>query len=386
MTEMQEALFQVEAFLNENYQFRRNLLSGKTEWRSATSDWLPMTNEVFNSIVREAKKNGIGGKLSPKQNIDEYINSDAIPNVDPIRDYLKQLPQWDGKNHMAELFSRIPGITSEQLSWCSTWLRSCVAHWLHLDIQHGNEALPVLIGPQGCGKSTFAVRLLPENLRTYYLDHINFGNKFDCDMALTNNLLVNIDEFANISVAQQGRLKQTLSKVKVNGRPIFGCTQEDRPRYASFLATTNNPHPLTDPTGSRRYLCLNIAKNQLIDNTSPIDHEQLYAQVMHEILVEKIPYWFSNDEVARIQAANLPFLASNDLENILLQCFRLPEKGEEGEWYSCREVNETLLKTYPTLLRSNASNVRIGQTLKFLGCQQKHTRIGAAYKLVKIVA
>lgn len=97
MTEMQEALYQVEAFLNENYQFRRNLLSGKTEWRSATSDWQPMTNEVFNSIVREAKKNGIGGKSSPKQNIDEYINSDAIPNVDPIRDYLKQLPQWDGK-------------------------------------------------------------------------------------------------------------------------------------------------------------------------------------------------------------------------------------------------------------------------------------------------
>lgn len=53
-------------------------------------------------------------------------------------------------------------------------------------------------------------------------------------MALTHNLLVNIDELANITVAQQGKLKQTLSKVKVNGRPIFGKSQADRRRYASF--------------------------------------------------------------------------------------------------------------------------------------------------------
>ena len=72
-----------------------------------------------------------------------------------------------------------------------------MAHWMGMDPLHGNECVPVLIGPQGCGKSTFAVRLLPEHLRQYYLDHINFGNKFDCDMALTHNLIVNIDEFAN---------------------------------------------------------------------------------------------------------------------------------------------------------------------------------------------
>ena len=113
-----------------------------------------------------------------------------IPAFNPIRDYLDSLPQWDGKNHVAELFGRLPGITTEQLSWCSVWLRSVVAHWMGMDPLHGNECVPVLIGPQGCGKSTFAVRLLPEHLRQYYLDHINFGNKFDCDMALTHNLLV----------------------------------------------------------------------------------------------------------------------------------------------------------------------------------------------------
>lgn len=388
---MQETIYQVEAFLSENYRFRRNILSGKTEVATATETeaktvWQPVTQEVMNSIIRHAKKEGIGGDKSPKQNIEEFICSDAVCDYDPIREYLDSLPAWDGRNHVADLFGRIPGITTEQLSWCSTWLRSAVAHWMGMDTLHGNECVPVLIGQQGCGKSTFAVRLLPDSLRCYFLDHINFGNKFDADMALTHNLLVNIDEFANMKASQQGKLKQTLSKVKVNGRPIFGKAQEDRRRYASFLATTNDPQPLCDPTGSRRYLCMKIKKGMLIDNVTPINHSQLYAQVLHELLEDKIPYWFSNDEVSRIQAANLPFFRTDDMEGILLQCYRLPEEGEQGEWLSCREVMDTLRKQYPTLTCCHATKVRIGQVLRYLGCSAKHTNTGNAYRLIRLAA
>ena len=48
---------------------------------------------------------------------------------------------------------------------------------------------------------------------------------------------------------------------------IFGRAQEDRTRFASFVATTNNRHPLKDATGSRRYICILIPDGQLIDNT-----------------------------------------------------------------------------------------------------------------------
>ena len=316
-------IYLVESFLSENYAFRRNLLSGKTEFAilndkddipqndetqcveteeytplkdSAEVVWKVFTKECLNSIVRRAKKLGIGGKSSPRKDIEEYVESDAVADYDPIKNYLDKLPAWDGKNHVAELFNRIPGITSEQLAWCATWLRSSVAHWLQMDMLHGNEVTPVFIGQQGCGKSTFANRLLPEELRQYFLDHINFGNKFDADMALTNNLYVNIDEFANMGESQQAKLKQTLSKVKVNGRPIFGKSQEDRPRYASFLATTNDEHPLCDPTGSRRFICVRIPAGKYIDNGSPIDYVQLYAQVLFELRDQHTPYWFNNDE------------------------------------------------------------------------------------------
>ena len=387
----------VESFLDEYYLFRRNILSGKTEYliikkddeseqEAKDGDWKVLTNNAFNSIVRHAKRLGIGENKSPRQDIDEFINSEEVPVYNPIKEYLESLPKWDGQNQVAELFGRIPGLTSEQLNWCSIWLRSAVAHWLQMDMLHGNETVPVIIGQQGCGKSTFAVRLLPEELRQYFLDHINFGNKFDSEMALTHNLFVNVDELANITVAQQGKLKQTLSKVKVNGRPIFGKSQADRRRYASFLATTNDEHPLCDPTGSRRYLCLRVPDGEFIDNNSAINYDQLYAQMMYELRDKQTPYWFTNDEVARIQEFNQPFFKVDDLETMISYCFRMPAEEEEGKWMVSSEVFDVLHLQYPMLVGNMSTKVKIGQTLKFMGCKSKHTKHGQAYQLLALSA
>ena len=123
-------------------------------------------------------------------------------------------------------------------------------------------------------------------------------------------------------------MKQTLSKSKVNGRPIYGASQEDRARYASFTATTNNPHPLTDATGSRRYICLTIPEGQYIDNTGDINYDQLYAQVLHELREQKAPYWFNNDEVARIQQLNQDYMLKKDMTEMVEACFRKPSRDE----------------------------------------------------------
>lgn len=135
MTNEISALSLVESFLDEYYLFRRNVLSGKTEYftlsknedeaeepveeepetggeeeESSDSTWKVLTPEAFNSIVRHAKRLGVGGKKSPRQDIEEFVRSEEVPEFDPIREYLENLPEWDGKNHVAELFGRIPGL------------------------------------------------------------------------------------------------------------------------------------------------------------------------------------------------------------------------------------------------------------------------------------
>ena len=392
-----ETTLAVELFLNENYCFRRNVLNGKVEFFDKLSgqaehatkpdeDWRPLTQEVLNSIIRRAKKEQVCKKGSPKTEIMEFVHSEDVPVHNPIGEYLNRLPEWDGKNHIGQLFSRLPGITSEQQGYLATWLLSAVAHWLQMDTLHGNECVPTLIGAQGCGKTTFFHRLLPTELRQYYLDHLNLSNKFDKEMALTNNLLVNLDELDAIRPSQHSALKQTLSKSKVNGRPIYGCAQEDRLRFASFVATTNNPHPLTDPTGSRRYICLQIPNGQYIDNSGDIDYGQLYAQVKYELEVAKTPYWFSNDEVTRIQQLNQNYLVEKDIAEMVEACFRKPKKGEAAKLMNSKMLLSHIQHYYPSVDTSHSNKVRVGKAMTTLGYESADHSNVPFYKVIPLNA
>ena len=392
----QTGILVVKSFLQEKYLFRRNVLNGKVEFvtKSAADDvpadddakWRPLTEAALNSIIIQAKLEDICEGANPKGDIQLLVQSEEVRTYDPIGDYLNQLPQWDGQNHVATLFSRLPGLSTEQSGFLSVWLRSAVAHWLQMDTLHGNECVPTLIGAQGCGKTTFLRRLLPHELRQYYLDHLNLSNKFDKEMALTNNLLVNLDELDAIRPSQHAALKQTLSKSKVNGRPIYGCAQEDRPRYASFVATTNNPHPLTDATGSRRYICLTIPQGQFINNMGDINYQQLYAQVLHEIRELKSPYWFNNDEVARIQELNLEYMEKKDIAEIVMGCFRKPKEDENVKGMSCSEMLGYIRKLYPSVPNTHGSKVSIGTVIRNLGFESKDHSNVPFYKVVPLQA
>ena len=389
MTASQENVLVVEQFLTENYMFRRNILNGKVEFakkvegEEAELAYRPLTQEALNSIVLRALREEIT-ESNPKADIQMYVNSEEVPQYNPIGDFLEHLPAWDGENHVARLFSRLPGITTEQAGFLAIWLRSTVAHWLQMDELHGNECVPVLIGAQGCGKTTFLRRLLPQHLRQYYLDHLNLSNKFDKEMALTNNLLVNLDELDAIRPSQHASLKQTLSKSKVNGRPIYGASQEDRPRYASFVATTNNPHPLTDATGSRRYICLTIPQGKFIDNAGNIDYEQLYAQVLHELCVDKSPYWFNNEEVARIQQLNQNYQEKKDLAEMISSCFRKPKSDEDVKPISSTRVLQILQSDYTSLSITQGAKVNVGRAMRELGVETISHGNVAHYKVVPL--
>lgn len=380
-------LLAVEQFLKNNYLFRRNVLNGKVEYVTLPAEDEPeyreLTPEAEMSIIIRARKELADEKCNPKTDIQDLLRSDEVRAYDPIREFLESLPQWDGQNHVARIFSRLPGISTEQHHFLAIWLRSTVAHWLQMDMLHGNECVPTLVGAQGCGKTTFVRRLLPQQLRQYYLDHLNLSNKFDKEMALTNNLLVNLDELDAIRPSQHAALKQTLSKSKVNGRPIFGRAQADRTRYASFVATTNNPHPLTDVTGSRRYICLTIPDGQLIDNTGDIDYMQLYAQVLYELRELKAPYWFNNDEVARIQELNLDYMAKKDITEMIDACFLKPQEGETGRMMSNTEVLNVLTKEYPSLKQMAGLSIKLGLAMKRMGFEQTHPHNVAHYKVIQ---
>ncbi len=188
-------------------------------------------------------------------------------------------------------------------------------------------------------------------------------------------------EFAIISVNADG--EPTEEERRLDFRPL---TQEDRLRFASFVATTNNPHPLQDATGSRRFICLSIPYGKMIDNEGDIDYEQLYAQVLHELKGLKAPYWFNNEEVARIQQLNLSYITQKDLAQIVETCFRKPKEGEKFKSLSSTQMLRLIRTEFPSVQDGHSTKVQLGLALRELGFE-RHERCGIAYyKTVPLIA
>lgn len=373
---------QAEIFLEQHYEFRRNVLRGIVEFRkmaTGNSEWRVLTDESLKSIFLHSQREVLGVDL--KADIKNYVESEEPPLYDPIRGWLTSLPKWDKSDRVVGFWQCIPGVTAEQIYLLSIWMRSMVAHWLGMDTEHGNECVPVLIGSQGSGKSTFCKRILPLDLRCYFLDHFNLGNKFDKEMALSSSLLINLDELDQFNARQMTLVKQALSKSEVNARRIFGRSITLRHRYASFIATTNCRHPLTDPTGSRRFICIEIPERQMIDNASVFDYEQLYAQIVYELQHEHSRYWFNNEEVMRIQQLNVGYEQEQDLETIISFYYRKPKENETSVEVTSVNIRDTLRTDYPFLAPSRVNSYKIGHAMKALGFEKRRTERGMIYSV-----
>lgn len=136
---------------------------------------------------------------------------------------------------------------------------------------------------------------------------------------------------------------------------------------------------LTDPTGSRRFLCVEIEEK--ID-CSPVDHAQLYAQLKAELLAGE-RYWFTGEEEAKIMASNAAFYKSPVEEEVFYSCFRPAEYGEEALSLSSAEIFKRLKKFNPAAMRS-VSVANFGKLLVAMGVERKHTKYGNFYQVVSL--
>ena len=152
------------------------------------------------------------------------------------------------------------------------------------------------------------------------------------------------------------------------------------------MATTNNPHPLTDATGSRRYICLTIPDGLFIDNTGEIDYGQLYAQVLYELKEVKTPYWFNNDEVARIQELNQNYMEQKDIAEIVEICFRKPREGEDPKSMNSKMMLKHIQKDYPSVEINHSNRIKVGLAMKSLGFESTDRSNVQFYKVVPLRA
>ena len=374
--------YKTEAFLNSRYELRKNVMTGVAQYRSKDSfdyRFSDLTKEAMNTMSIRALKAGLD---SWDKDIKRYVESTMIPEYDPVNEWLEQLPKWDGRDRVTPLAERIKTKNEHWTGDFHKWLLSMVAHWKGIDRNHGNAIVPMLIGPQGCGKTTFCGILLPEELRDYYNDKIDFKNETAINLGLTSFALINIDEFDMLSKSQQPLLKHLISKSDVKMRPPYGKAYEQRRRYASFIATTNNLRPLPDDkSGSRRFVCI-VVENQ-IDTLTPIDYPQLYAQLVAEI-ARGDRYWFDEDENQRIIEENRKFERVGSIEKMISLTFRPADHEDKSKLMSVDEIVEILNNSFPNFHLMKGINSEVGKALNHLGYLAHKTNTCQKYNIEKI--
>ena len=332
----------IDMFLRENYELRKNVMRGVAEYRHRLGlgfDFQDLTEEARNSMTLRALELGI--KCWDKD-IRRYVGSDDIELYDPIEDYLDRLPRWDRRDRIDALARRVPADDPQWPYLFHVWMRSMVAMWQGKG-QSGNALVPLIIGRQGCGKSSFCRILLPRELREYYNDRINFKNEADLNLGLTSFALINLDEFDSVTQRQQIVLKYLVSTAELKYRPPYGKAYSAHRRYASFIGTTNELTPLVDPTGSRRFVC--VEAKGIIDFLTPIDYQQVYAQLAEEISRGE-RYWLTKDEEQELQQANRRYQRVSGIGEMLASLCRQPSSADEGRWLTLRDISARLKEVF----------------------------------------
>ena len=363
-------------YLKLHYAFRYNLLTERTECARLNAKkadeahhltYTPVDSRTLNGIALSAIENGVE---CWDRDVKRYVESDHVQAYHPFELYFKNLPEWDGKDRVTELARRV----SDKDVWIRSfhrWMLAVTAQWTGSGNRdrRANSVAPLLVSPtQGLGKSTFCRMLLPKELRDYFTESFDLTNASSAENKLASYGLINLDEFDRLPVSRMPQLKNLMQMEDLRVRRAYRRSAEALPRIASFIGTSN------------RRICVEV--EHAIDCTTPIDHAQLYAQLLHE-LNNGERCWFSKAEEAEIQAANRPFYRITPAEELIGSCFAFAEAGEQGARLMSAADIYAVLKQKNLAALNDCSCTSFSRLLAQLG-RRVHTRYGNGYWVKKI--
>lgn len=340
--ELSDNIMRMIGFLCKKYDFRYNSVMKFTEYRPKDKDYWgyqPVDARVQKRMTLEVQLANIRVSIKDVRN---YLESDLLATYNPVEDFLfKCAGKWDGKDYIRALARTVPTDNPYWEDWFYTWFLAMVNQWRsYSHRKYGNSVAPLLISKQGYNKSTFCRSLVPPELQWGYNDNLVLSEKRQVLQAMCQTLLLNLDEFNQISPqVQQGFLKNIIQLPSVKMKPPYGSHVQEFPRMASFIATSNMEDILSDPSGNRRFLGVEL--------TGPIDvsqlpnYEQLYAQALAALQAGEKTY-FDAEQTKLIMASNRKFEVISPVDQYFNLYFDLTDDAKLGEYLTAADIFQEL--------------------------------------------
>lgn len=353
----------VEKFLGSRNNYRYNVISGYVEyWCLDCQEILVLDDYEINTLHTDMAKKGIRIPISSLRNL---FKSSFAPKFNPIEDYFKSLPAWDQQTDYIQQLTETVKTTNDELwsIYLRKWLVAMVACLLYDDIV--NHTMLVFSGEQGLGKTSWLLKLIPDELRDYvYSGSIDPNNK-DTLIHLVERVLINIDELDILGRNQLGSLKQLITRDSVKIRRPYGSISENMPRRASFVSSINHKEFLNDQTGNRRFLCVDTIN---INYKHTVLMSGVYSQALY-LFNSGYKFWFDKSEIEIINSNNDQYRMKSIEEELLLANFEPCKEADATDKLSTTEILQIIFA-------ENRNQINNG-TLQRLG------KVLASYKYVK---
>ena len=364
-------MLRMEEFITNHYNVRYNRLSQQYELSMKdTGQWRRLDDELCCRLLMEMNREGIA--IAKPYLVRTVVQGGALAKpYHPVLSYLESLPEWDGTKHIETLFRRVTN-DEQLLAWLRKWFIAMVAQVLGRMGTYGNSVCPILIShKQGWGKSQFAKMLIPPTLKTFYSDTFNLAQEEACLRRMTAYMLINVDEVDRFRDSRMPTFKNMVQMATVSMKRAYHSQMEEKERMASFIATSNRRHLLCDETGSRRFICVELARP--IDVDTPINYPQLYAEAM-AALKDGERCWFDEEETRLLEAHNSAYAVGRGVWDLLRRHFAVCAIEEEAQevkenLWSASEVYDYLHEISPNALEG-IDRHNFGFYLKQLGAQQ----------------
>ena len=378
----QKRMLQIEQHISECYETRYNELLHIMEYRRRVSEteqpdpFRILDDRMENSIWMEMNELGYACNVKMIQNL---IYSNFSSSYHPIREYFKELPEWDGTDYIRILADSVR--TNHQSFWTECLERylvgMCAAATQDDVVNH--TVLLLCSEVQNIGKTTFINNLLPPELRTYLSTGLINPNSKDDLAKIAQSMLINLDEFEGMSGRDLNTFKDLVTRKVISIRLPYARRSQNFPHTASFAGTCNYQEILHDTTGNRRFLCFHADSIEFIK----INYTQLYAQIKHLLNTPGYQYWFTQEDNNRIEKNNEDFIFHSPEEELVLTHIRKPERFEKVQYLTVSEIAE-LIRERTGYQYSIGAKIQIGKVMVKHNFESKKGRNGRRYAVFVI--
>ncbi len=323
--------------LENDPELARKFQYDKFSERIRTKGGLPWNPEIKERSVNDADMSGLRvfleteyklcGKEKIQDAFDTFLQQTATHTV---RDYLDGLA-WDGVPRLDRVFTAYLGAEDTEYTRKVARLLFCSGVARIYAPGQKYDYLVVLIGAQGTGKSTF-VRIMGVDWFSDSLKIIDMKDKTAAEKLL-GVWVVEIPEMDGFGKVDSNTIKSFLTMQEDRFRPAYARHTVDRPRQFIAVGTTNKQDFLTDETGNRRFLPVDIG---VINPVKSVFSE--LRPIIDQIWAEAVARWragertYPDAELAQLAAQQQESHLQEDPREGMIEEFL--KKPIPVDWYS----------------------------------------------------